>query len=538
MAVLNELSMKMGVLRRSPADWFTIQIGWLPNRSSLPHSNQLYMTSINRRLASTGFFLACLLCIELLLKQYRFGVSGETSFAPYNIRIGCEYVSAVIIYLLWFKQRLRTQHPEPTEPSQKQTAPAFQPILLSSLSFLLLAFIAYPNTKTDIYTYLHSGLMMLDGINPYIVPAGDFPSPLSTYFDWNQTSTYGPISQFIFILSALFLRFRILLAVYIFKLFCLVFHIFNAFLIHSKLKFTPAGSTLVLAYLVNPILLFELVSQAHLDIFLCTSLILLISAIQSRKLLNAVLLVWVGFFTKTLPLIWMPLIGAHILKTRKIRLIALSIFLSILVIAVGSLTLLETPSAWISLFNPGVSGRADRSIHLFLVTVFSHLPNLLPSALSGENAYRVYLLSKWASYLTYCSLYAVAGISVLFGFRVMGIAKHLSPEDYLILCLGWATLFIFWVATPWNPSWYVTILIPIIFLMMPRRDRPIQIFVNAASIYCISSSTYFILTLAGSPPAFLAIDSLIGFVPTLAYLAFSRQNLIPDECYLAEKAES
>jgi len=33
---------------------------------------------------------------------------------------------------------------------------------------------------------------------------------------------------------------------------------------------------IVIAYLVNPILLFEQVSQAHIDVFLCRSLILLI----------------------------------------------------------------------------------------------------------------------------------------------------------------------------------------------------------------------------------------------------------------------
>lgn len=472
---------------------------------------------VKQKLAFLGLFFASILCLELLLKEYRIEQVGDVLFTPYNLRIGAIYIALNIIYFLWLRNIIiKLKEAEPSRSSNYK----FIEILGLSSPFLLLAFLSYPNTKTDIYNYLHSGLMILSGANPYLIPAGDFASPVSSYFVWNQTSTYGPISQLFFLISALFAKTHVTLSVYVFKLFCLLFHILNGFLIWKQLNNVALKSEIVLAYLVNPILLFEQVSQVHLDVFLCTSLILLIGSIRLQHLLISIVLVWIGVLTKTLPIIWMPLVFMYIFSVKKWKTLLLSILVSIAIMAVVSFAFLGSVDGWASLANPGVSGRADRSLHLFLISLFENFPNVLPAALSGKYAYRVYLLSKWASYLAYIACYALLLFSVYLNAK-----KSRHSEHHLILCIGWSTLLLFLFATPWNPSWYVTILIPITFLLLPIQDSKTQVFVNASLIFCFSSSTYYLLTLAGSPSFSLMIDSLITFLPTSVYLFLQRRSL-------------
>ena len=166
-----------------------------------------------------------ILCAELLLKQYRLEVGVSDASLTYNdLRIGAEYIALNILYLIWLRKAKLNDQQDSTIGSRVKFVQAIAPCSI----FLLLAFISYPNTKTDIYTYLHSGLMILNGINPYIVPAGDFYSQVSPYFSWLQTSTYDPISQFLFVISALFTTINISLGIYIFKFLCLIFHVLNA----------------------------------------------------------------------------------------------------------------------------------------------------------------------------------------------------------------------------------------------------------------------------------------------------------------------
>ena len=276
---------------------------------------------------------------------------------------------------------------------------------------------------------------------------------------------------------------------------------------------------IVIAYLVNPILLFEQVSQAHIDVFLCRSLILLILSINFQYLFLSVMLIWVGILTKTIPIIWMPLMFFYLSSKKKYNTLILSFLASIAVICIVSFVCLGSLDAWSSLTNPGVSFRTNRSLHIFLITIFRNITNILPSFLSGEYAYRVYLLSKWISYMAYILYYA----ATLYGMY-WGIRKKSDSEIHLILTIGWTSLLLFLFATPGNPSWYVTILIPIAFLVFPIKDSDVQRFVNTSLIFCLSSSTYYLLTLKGSSDFLLGVDGLIAFLPTTLYLIIPKTS--------------
>jgi alpha-1,6-mannosyltransferase len=142
--------------------------------------------------------------------------------------------------------------------------------------------------------YLQYGLMALNGLNPYLTPSANFASVLSPFIFWNQTSTYGPISQIFWIISAAFVPISPILGVYIFKLICLIFHIFNSYLIWQELKFNNYRQRVAIAYLLNPLLLFELVTEAHVDVFVCTIIILATTAIKKRQYVLGILSIWLG----------------------------------------------------------------------------------------------------------------------------------------------------------------------------------------------------------------------------------------------------
>lgn len=102
--------------------------------------------------------------------------------------------------------------------------------------------------------------------------------------------------------------------------------------------------------------------------------------------------------------------------------------------------------------------------------------------------------------------------------------KKSYSEIHLILTIGWTYLLLFLFATPWNPSWYVTILIPIAFLVFPIKDSDVQRFVNTSLIFCLSSYTYYLFTLKGSSDFLLGVDGLIAFIPTTIYLILPKTS--------------
>jgi len=143
--------------------------------------------------------LATVFCLETLVRGYDFYTSivsgyktvddGDLSNYSSRFRMGSQYLVLTVIYLTWLVRN-----------EQKYKGYEFLDILKSTWVFLAIAFIGYPLTQ-DIYLYLQYGLMAINGLNPYM-SAGDFASVLSPFIFWNQTSTYGPISQRFLIISA------------------------------------------------------------------------------------------------------------------------------------------------------------------------------------------------------------------------------------------------------------------------------------------------------------------------------------------------
>ncbi|MBD0328407.1 MAG: hypothetical protein ICV68_18480 [Pyrinomonadaceae bacterium] len=115
-----------------------------------------------------------------------------------------------------------------------------------------------------------------------------------------------------------------------------------------------------MAYLFNPMLLNEQIVNAHLDVLLANTLIVLIGCLYSGRYVCDILAISVGFLVKTLPIIWLPLVFAFLFKQRRWRDLAAGFLLSLLIITVITYTFLPTVAAWKSLLNPGLVSATAR----------------------------------------------------------------------------------------------------------------------------------------------------------------------------------
>lgn len=108
--------------------------------------------------------------------------------------------------------------------------------------------------------------------------------------------------MFFFSVSALFVPISPLVAVYFFKLICLGVHTLNAYFIWRLLN-NSDNRSLIMAYLLNPMLLNEQIVNAHLDVLLANTLIAIIGYLYSDRYVWGILAIWVRFLVKTLPII-------------------------------------------------------------------------------------------------------------------------------------------------------------------------------------------------------------------------------------------
>lgn len=324
----------------------------------------------------------------------------------------------------------------------------FTEFLKPASAFLVVSWLSYPETN-DIYMYLQYGAMSLNGVNPYLTKAGDFSSSLTNLIDWNYSSTYGIVSLLLFAIPAKLAEVNLFLGVYGFKLICLAFHILNSYLIWRILRAKTYRDQVTFAYLLSPVLLFEQVAEAHLDIFLCTILIALDQLLKSRKYLLALVSTGIGVLTKTLPIVWIPLIGVFLIRQRRWKTIGKFLLISAIVVLVLSFTFLPPGEAWKSLLNPAVAGRSTGSWHSLLEIILLRVGTIVPISTQGT----ILALFHRFTVLLFAAYYAVTLYRI---YRNRAIL-----EDELMVEIGWVTLALFAVATPWYQPWYATLLLPI-----------------------------------------------------------------------------
>lgn len=428
------------------------------------------------------------------IEKFHYLLAGGRRFATFpnlasQLGISLSYLALVLLHVVWF---LGT-------PTSAYSYPKFSSLLQRAGLFLALAFIAYP-LGNDIYLYLHSGLMNLSAIDPFTVQAGAFTSELSPFVDWKQTSTYGPISQRLFTAAAALVALHPVLAIYGFKVFCLLAHILNGFLVWKILPPNMRGKVAI-AYLLAPVLLMEQVGSAHVDVFVSTSILLTALCLFKGLYSRAFLAIWGGFLTKTIPVIWLPLLLCFLVRKRRWVNLLLGLLASI-AIAIGLWkTVLPNLAAWSSLLNPGVVGQYQSSLPALLRAGLETFKALDPAAPSP--AAQKYWLLQFSRYL-------LVGFAAFYAWVVLQIFRRPAYSAMTLLeDMGWVALVLMLYATSWLMPWYVSILYAIAAVLPGARLFGLTVLMFGVS----SSAMYWLVGDAG-------LRSLMAIgLPTFTMLA-------------------
>lgn len=392
--------------------------------------------------ALAGSTYLCIALTVLGVDKFYYLLAGGKKFATFpdwseQLGIGLSYLALSLLYLGWLLQA----------PQMRFTR--FSQIATWASPFLLLALLSYP-LGNDVYLYLHAGLMNLQGVNPYLVKAGLFTSQLSAFVDWSQTSTYGPISQVLFTLSAIAVPVHGMVAVYLYKILCLCLHFLNGYLVWRLVR-SPELSWVALAYLVNPLLLMEQVGSAHVDVLVSTSLLGFAACLGSKRYLAAFGLLWGGFLSKTIPLIWMPLVGLFLIKQGQWRSLGKIVLFTVGLGGLLWFTVLPNLEAWKSLLNPGVEGQYQSSIHASARSALGLVRLFWPESLTRMQE------TQWLTQLEHYTFALFAGFYGWATWRL--IRQQPYANENLLEDMGWVTLVLLLIGTAWVMPWYASVLL-------------------------------------------------------------------------------
>jgi alpha-1,6-mannosyltransferase len=399
----------------------------------------------------------------------------------------------------------RDETPGPDAASTGAAARTYLGVVRPALIFLTLAWLAYPKSA-DVYLYLQHGLIASHGLDPYAIRAGDFDSPLSPLLMWKQSSAYGPVAVAIFAAAARALPFGVPAAVYTYKFYCLAAHLLNGYLVWKGLSGTRLRSRVALAYLVNPMLLIDQVANGHVEVFLNTSLIVLILCLKWKYQLGCIWAILTGLMTKIVPIVWLPLYAVFLVRSRKWGDLATAAAQIVATVLGLSFTVITTRQSWLSLLHTGAEWMAAGSIHDIFNATVDGLHGVLPDIVTQKRA-GFFWLFKLATSAAYCLIYA----AML--WRLYYRRQRDAAED-LLRDLGWATLALFLLAAPWYQPWYATILVPFVALNLNAR----YFAVTAMTFVTTSSLAYHILAYSGERLPLLAV-SLLTVVPTAILVA-------------------
>lgn len=456
-------------------------------------------------LVATALLCATYLSIALVdlgLDKFHYILAGGKKFATFpdlvsQIAIGGSYLGLAVIYLVWF-----------FDGDRRAPVLSFSSILLKTAVFWVIALIAYP-LGNDVYIYLHSGLMNLSGVNPFITRAGSFGSELSPFVDWGQTSTYGPVSQFLFTTSAAILSIHPILAIYSFKVFCLALHLLNGYIIWRLLPNGGSDSSfnrdrIATAYLVNPLLLMEQVGSAHIDVLVSTSAIVLAASLAKQRYWVSFLALWGGFLSKTIPLIWVPLVTLFLIRQRQWKLLLDTTLTSLGLILVLSATELPGFEAWSSLLNPGVTGQFQASLPTLVRFGLDLVRIFIPGSIGISQQQAI------LSIVTRLTLVGFVGFYAITLWRSYRQLPYLQPQ--LVEDIGWVTLVLLVFSTPWVMPWYASIGLTIAALIPQAR-----LFGLTSLAFGLSSSAQYLLQGHNASKALVSIG-----IPLLVLLIGSR----------------
>ena len=345
-------------------------------------------------------------------------------------------------------------------------------VFITIISFIFMLILPY--LSSDIYYYIgDSWLCSKYHENPYYTSVKDLQDSgindeiLNNTGYWKNTvSVYGPLYN---LLSALlsFLSFgKITDALYIFKVASLFIHILNCYYIYKLTK----SKKYMLLYGLNPLILLELLSNVHNDIYLILFLILTLYAlIKKKNIYLTIICLALSIAIKYSTVLIVPFILIYYFRKEKtFKRIFLSIASGLAILAIV-----------IALYAPYYR---DITIFTNMLVQGERYSQSIISAILVKIDKPIFNLIKTIRMPVFAIVYIASVVRFLL-MKKITIKKIL--KDYNILNM----IFIFFVLTNFQ-KWYILWLFPtIIWQSKIMRDYIISLTVTGI----IPSFSYFII---------------------------------------------
>ena len=423
--------------------------------------------------AALGMLLVAMSMIRA--RMYFIGLTAGTrltykDFATLRERMmhGVVFIALFGIYGAWVWLKLRGRRAD-QETESPDTLPAIidpqspiKNLLTYALPLMALAWLVYPYSG-DVRLYLHYGAMANAGVNPFTTRADQFTSIWSPSLAWGQTSTYGPIAVGLFSLVArlspthtLTGWTQTLASLYVLKLITLAFHMATTVLIAKVMSPRKDRWDWAFLYGVNPVVLQEIVANAHIDAALILLTVATLLAVRHNRYVTAAGVLVAAAMVKTVAVIWLPLLGLDMLRARRYRAAAAAIGGGLALAALLASTLLTTPHAWSSLLNSGTGEKVSQSISSVVWRLLMD-----PVGMEDPRLHTVVIT-------------LVLSLKAIFVLLSAFIAWRLwSRREWTVAgAIAVATLLLFVLACPWYRPWYATVLlIPPLFVSLGFWNR-------------------------------------------------------------------
>lgn len=191
--------------------------------------------------------------------------------------------------------------------------------LIAAVVFRLILLFSLPNLSDDFHRFYWDGQLSSNGFSPFEMTPADWMSdppangPATLNEDLfnslnspNYFTIYPPICQYVFGIAASLSSGNIYVAVWIMKLFILLFELGSIFLLISLLRHWQYSPRLILLYALNPLVILELVGNIHFEAGMLFFSLLAVWFLVKKQEMPSAIAFACAICTKLLPLIFLP----------------------------------------------------------------------------------------------------------------------------------------------------------------------------------------------------------------------------------------
>jgi hypothetical protein len=208
---------------------------------------------------------------------------------------------------------------------------SFKTLLIFGIVYRLIFVFSTPALSDDFYRFFWDGILIVNRINPFqyvpkeIIenPAINIPELDSSLFGLLNSpeyfTVYPPFCQFIFWISAGISGGNISIAVLVMKVTLFIAELGSIYIIWNLLNIHQRKKELTLLYILNPLIIIELVGNLHFEAIMIFALLLALYAVVKQKWIGGAFAFAVAIISKLMPLLLLP----FFLKRLKLKRIVL-----------------------------------------------------------------------------------------------------------------------------------------------------------------------------------------------------------------------